>query len=403
MGAQLPMFKIDPTANRIQPLEAKRFSELGFSERKHLQEWLENYPQALTHGEGDELLIIQKEFDGFNDTRERLDLLAIDQNGNLVIIENKLDDSGRDVVWQALKYASYCANLKKQEVVEIFQRYLNQKAQIAGTEPLDARKVLLEFLQADDIESVQLNTLKSQRLILVAANYRKEVTSTVLWLSQFGVQCQCFKVTPWQSGNELFLNVEQIIPTPEAADFMIGMIAKEDEEKSASAEEKNRHTLRLTFWEQALDAFGRSGCTLFNNISPAKDHWLSAGSGISGMPYQLIFGKNEIRVGLTLQNSQAEANSFVFERLQAQQVAVEQTFGAALDWLPLPGRKVCRIQYSKAVDGYDKAHWPAMIEWLVEHMTRLDKALSGPLEQVKPRLKQLNLTGSTQSSTQPSI
>lgn len=126
------MFKIDPQANRIKPLESKRFGELGFTERKHLQEWLENYPQALTQGDNDELLIIQKEFDGFDDTRERLDLLAIDKEGNLVVIENKLDDSGRDVVWQALKYASYCANLKKQQVIEIFQRYLNQKAQASG-------------------------------------------------------------------------------------------------------------------------------------------------------------------------------------------------------------------------------------------------------------------------------
>jgi len=84
------MFKIDPTANRINPLEVKRFTDLGFTERKHLQEWLENYPQALAEGDGEELLIIQKEFDDFDDTRERLDLLAI--------IENKLDDSGRDVV-----------------------------------------------------------------------------------------------------------------------------------------------------------------------------------------------------------------------------------------------------------------------------------------------------------------
>jgi len=68
---------------------------LGFAERNHLQEWLANQPDAL----GEELLIIQKEFDGFEDTRERLDLLAIDKQGGLVIIENKLDDSGRDVMW----------------------------------------------------------------------------------------------------------------------------------------------------------------------------------------------------------------------------------------------------------------------------------------------------------------
>ena len=381
------MFKIDPAANRIKPLEVKRFTDLGFTERKHLQEWLENYPQALSPGEGDELLIIQKEFDGFDDTRERLDLLAIDKDGNLVIIENKLDDSGRDVVWQALKYASYCANLKKQQVVEIFQRYLNQKAQLEGAEPANAEKVLLEFLQADDLQSVQLNTLKSQRLILVAAHYRKEVTNTVLWLSQFGVICQCFKVTPYQAGAELFLNVEQIIPTPEAADFMIGMMAKEAEEKSASHEQLNRHRLRLAFWEQALEAFSHSNCSLYNNISPGKDHWLSAGSGLSGMVFSIIFGKSEVRVEFSMARSQAAANQFVFNRLEAQKEKIEVSFGAALIWLPLPDRKACRIQYSKPVDGYDKANWPEMIQWLTEHMTRLGQALSGPLEKIKQDLK----------------
>ena len=385
------MFKINTAANRINPLEVKRFTDLGFTERKHLQEWLENYPQALSQGEGDELLIIQKEFDGFDDTRERLDLLAIDKDGNLVIIENKLDDSGRDVVWQALKYASYCANLKKQQVVEIFQRYLNQKAQLEGAEPANAEKVLLEFLLADDLQSVQLNTLKSQRLILVAAHYRKEVTNTVLWLSQFGVICQCFKVTPYQAGTELFLNVEQIIPTPEAADFMIGMMAKEAEEKSASNEQKSRHTLRLAFWEQTLEAFGRSNCSLFSNISPAKDHWLNAGSGISGMGYQLIFGKNEVRVGLSLQNSRAEANSFVFNRLENMQAQIETDFGDELVWLPLPDKIACRIQYEKSVDGYNKANWPEMTQWLVEHMIRLEHALSSPLEKIRLELRTTDL------------
>ena len=383
------MFKINPSANRISPLEVKRFSDLGFTERKHLQEWLENYPQALTQGDGDELLVIQKEFDGFDDTRERLDLLAIDKEGNLVIIENKLDDSGRDVVWQALKYASYCANLKKQQVVEIFQRYLNQKAPSEGAEPANAERVLLEFLQADDLQSVQLNTLKSQRLILVAAHYRKEVTNTVLWLSQFGVNCQCFKVTPYQAGTELFLNVEQIIPTPEASDFMIGMMAKEDEEKSASNEQRRSHGLRLAFWEQALEAFSQSSCRLFDNISPGRDHWLSAGSGLSGMPYSLIFGKSEVRVEFYMSRPQAETNQLVFDQLFAQKEQIEAAFGAELEWQPLPDRKACRIQYSRAVDGYNKDNWADMIKWLVEHMIRLEATLSAPLGVIRQNLKSL--------------
>jgi len=394
------MFKIDPTANRINPLEVKRFTDLGFTERKHLQEWLENYPQALAQGEGEELLIIQKEFDGFDDTRERLDLLAIDKEGNLVIIENKLDDSGRDVVWQALKYASYCANLKKQQVVEIFQRYLNQKAQASGSEPANAEQLILEFLQADDLQSVQLNTLKSQRLMLVAAHYRKEVTNTVLWLSQFGVNCQCFKVTPYQSGVELFLNVEQIFPTPEASDFMIGMMAKEAEDKSAGNEQRNSQRLRNAFWLQTLEAFNHSSCNLYDNISPGKDPWQSAGSGLSGMAFNLIFGKSDIRVEFYMSRPRAEANRFVFDRLEAQKEQIEADFGEKLNWMPLPDRKACRIHYSKPVDGYDKANWPEMIEWLVEHMSRLEKSLSKPLEIIKAELKQVNWSADSDISTQ---
>ena len=92
------MFVIDKTTNRITAIKPKKFSDLGFKERENLQEWLEHNTEAF----GEEFLFIQKEFDGFDDTRERLDLLALDKNGNIVVIENKLDDSGRDVTWSKL-------------------------------------------------------------------------------------------------------------------------------------------------------------------------------------------------------------------------------------------------------------------------------------------------------------
>jgi hypothetical protein len=50
------MFTVNRQSNRITPVAIKTFSELGFSERRHLQEWLANQPDAL----GEELLIIQK-------------------------------------------------------------------------------------------------------------------------------------------------------------------------------------------------------------------------------------------------------------------------------------------------------------------------------------------------------
>lgn len=106
------MYLIDRKNNKCHKVEEKTFSELEFKERDHLQEWLAADPSMF----GEDLLIIQKEFDGFSDTKERLDLLALDKQGNLVIIENKLDDSGRDVTWQSLKYASYCSSLGTDEI-----------------------------------------------------------------------------------------------------------------------------------------------------------------------------------------------------------------------------------------------------------------------------------------------
>lgn len=186
------MFKINTTTNRIEPLQERAFGELGFTERAHLQEWLVNHPSAL----GEDLLVIQKEFAGFADTRERLDVLALDKSGSLVIIENKLDDSGRDVVWQALKYASYCSTLTRDGVVGIYQDYLGANG--------DAVAKLTSFFEVDDLSEVEINKSFRQRILLVAANFRKEVTSTVLWLANYGIQVQCFLALVHESAGEHF-------------------------------------------------------------------------------------------------------------------------------------------------------------------------------------------------------
>ncbi len=239
------MFHIDHSKNRIIKLKGVKFSELQLGERAHLQEWLANQPDAL----GEELLIIQKEFAGFDDTKERLDLLALDKKGGLVIIENKVDDSGRNVVWQTLTYASYCSTLSKSNIAEIYQQYLDR-----GGITANAQQRICEFLEEEDFTEVVLNAGNDQRLILVAAQFRKEVTSTVLWLLKHDVRVQCYKATPFQHGNQLFLNLEQVIPLPEAAELMIGISEKEKEEHSAERGQATRFVLRTDFWHKTLDA-----------------------------------------------------------------------------------------------------------------------------------------------------
>lgn len=373
------MFRINLSQNRLTPLERKSFADLNLRERGHLQEWLANQPDAL----GEELLIIQKEFDGFDETRERLDLLALDKNGALVVIENKLDDSGRDVTWQVLKYAAYVSNLSKTQIVDIYQKYLDRYC--GGG---NAGNSICEFLDVEDLEETVLNPGNDQRIVFIAAKFRREVTATVMWLLTRGIRAQCFKVTLFGSNDDLMIDIQQIIPTPEAADFMIGMSSKGNEEKTIQNAQQVAQKLRLDFWEAALEKLREDGVDLFRNISPGKDHWLSAGSGVRSCPYMMIFSRHEARVEINLQRKDTDENKLLFDRLHDQHTEIEGVFGAKLDWRRMDDKKGSRIVYRHPFNGFDRENWPKMIDWLSEHLQKLESAFHERLEQLNNLLNE---------------
>lgn len=374
------MYLIDKRNNKIQKINQKTFSELGFRERGHLQEWLESNPESLD----EEILIIQKEFSGFYDTNERLDLLALDKSGNLVIIENKLDDTGRDVTWQALKYASYCSTLTKEQIRKIYQQYLDKKGQNE-----EATNKLSEFFNNTDYDELALNHRQSQRIILVAGSFRKEVTSTVLWLLNFKIRLQCFKATPFALDDQLFLTLEQIIPTKDAEDYTISMVEKAQEDLSSQEELKERHHLRLDFWNKLLPQI-KGRATIFQNSSPSKDHWISSGgTGISGLSYSFIITKSYVSVELGIAKSDAHSNKRVFDELNKLEPEITTSFGDKLSWERLDNKKMCRIAYYlKGVNVHDKTDWDSMSLFLVENMIKLEKALKEPLRKVKSKLNE---------------
>lgn len=374
------MFRIHHASNRIIKVQPVSFSELGFTERNHLQEWLANQPDAL----GEDLLIIQKEFDGFDDTRERLDLLAIDKQARLVIIENKLDDSGRDVVWQALKYASYCWALSTVQVADVFQKYLDRTA--PGQ---NARALICEFLGEAEFGDVVLNSGDDQRLILVAAQFRKEVTSTVLWLLKHQVDVKCFKATPYRDGVDLFLTVEQVIPLPEAEALMIGISSKDAEEQATARGVATRHQLRLEFWTATLEALRAAGVTRYANVSPGKDHWLNAGSGMSGVYYSMVFNRDEARVDFALDTGVQEANKALFDHLARRRAELDAEFGEPLQWRRMENKKVSLIECAAPFDGHNRATWPAIVAWLVSRVRRMEAVFDKEIPGLRQAAKAL--------------
>lgn len=372
------MYWVDKAENRIRALEEHTLADLGFQERGHLQEWLANEPSAL----GEDLLIIQKEFDGFDGTAERLDLLAIDKQQRLVLIENK-QDSGRDVVWQALKYASYCSSLKRDQILDIYQQYLDRHC--GGG---NAREKLVEFFDGSEIEELKLNTGNSQRVFLVATRFRKEVTSTALWLLGHGIELKCFKVASYSFGENVMFRVDQIIPMPEAAEYMIGLAEKEAAEQASERAGGEAQQIRLQFWTQALKAVRDSPCRLFDNVTPSPRGTAGTGSGIAGVWYELQFRFQEIRVRLYIDKREDEVNKRIFDSLIADKAGIEARFGAALEWNRMDGSRASAISCSKPFDGRDPNQWPAMVSWLVEHLQRLESAVKAPLVKARQALRE---------------
>jgi hypothetical protein len=377
-----PMFVIETSNNSIKALNRKTFSELGFKERSHLQEWIASNSEAL----GEKLLIIQKEFGGFAETSERLDLLAIDKNGNLVIIENKLDDSGRDVTWQALKYASYCSTLKKDEIKSIYQSYLDT------FEPgSNAEQKIIEFLEESNFVDVVLNQNINQRIILIAANFRKEVTSTVMWLMKFKLQLQCFKATPYELNGQYLLTLDQIIPTKDAQDYIISMNNKSQEEFSQEVEIKHRHKLRLKFWTEFLNAI-KGNSSVFQSSNPTKDNTLYAGGNdITYISYTVIITETYAGVALNMARQERDENKIVFDALVKHKDSIEKTFGKALEWERRDDQKKSAIAiYKSGVSYFNPDDWTEMIDFLINETNNLERSIKPYLSEVKVELNKGN-------------
>lgn len=367
------MFVIDKANNKIDKIESKTFNELGFKEREHLQEWIAKNPLCL----GDEeLLIIQKEFNGFNETNERLDLLALDKYGALVIIENKLDDTGKDVNWQVLKYVSYCSTLTGLQIVDIYQAYLDKQDKNE-----DAKEKLGEFFNKP-FDEIALNE-SDQRIILVARNFRKEVTSTAMWMINHGITVQCFKATPYKYGEELLLDIEQIIPVKEAQDYMIKMADKMKESESVKESNRGIEMLRKKYWGELLEQFKKVSSRLFKNVNPSKDHWLSSGSGVSGITFTFVVTTSYANVELSISKPEAEINKEIYDKLFTEKDVIEKEYGQKLFWQRLDEGKSSRISVRlenvsiRDIDCWERMkqfHCDAMVKFYNVIHDRLKKA-----------------------------
>lgn len=370
------LFRVDREENRIRELEARKFSNMRIREREHLQEWIAANPESL----GEDLLIIQKEFAGFADTKERLDLLALDRHGNLVIIELKLDDTGRDLVWQAFKYTAYCSTLTKAQIVEIYQQYLDRYC--GGG---NATEQICEFLDKEELSQTVLNSRCSQRVILVAAKFRKEVTATVLWAMEYNLAIKCFEATPYSYDEEVFVDITQIIPVPEAEDFMVSVSKKESEERKENDDLQTRGEKCMQLWKLVLESFQRKGMQLFQNVSAPGDSWIKTAAGGRGCSFYMVINSSSARVEVNIDGLEQEKTKQLYDQFYARKDEIEAGFGRALEWKRNEQKKASIIRYTESFDSYERENWPEMAEWFAKYLAKLEAAFKKPQRELSQK------------------
>jgi len=197
-------------SDKIEQLPETSFPARGITERGDLQRLL----RANISVVAPDVLVISEEFGDWDESRRRIDLLGVDKNGNLVVIELKRDDEGAHMELQAIRYAAMVSGMTFAQAVVVFQKYLDK--QTAGQ---DAQGQLLDFLGWD--EPREDDFARDIRIVLVAADFGKELTTAVLWLNERDLDIRCVRMKPYAYSDQTLVDVQQILPLPEAEGYMV--------------------------------------------------------------------------------------------------------------------------------------------------------------------------------------
>ena len=220
------------TTDSLKALQATDFAREGLRERTDLQRLIRDQIDVLDP----DLLVISEEFGDWDESRRRIDLLAIDRDAKLVVIELKRTESGGHMELQALRYAAMVSTMTFERAVDVYRSHL----QDMGRDD-DPESSLLEFLEWDEPDEKPF--AQDIRVILASADFSKELTTTVLWLNQRGLDIRCVRLEPYSDGDRVLLDVQQVIPLPEAEEFQVQVREKAQRERQTRS--SGRDTTRF--------------------------------------------------------------------------------------------------------------------------------------------------------------
>jgi hypothetical protein len=353
------------TADQIRKIPETTFSLASLRERYDLQRLLRSQFDVISP----DTLIIAEEFGEWDTGHRRIDLLGIDKDANLIVVELKRTEDGGHMELQAIRYAAMVSAMTFEQAVEVYANLLRKD----GGNAEEAQGAILSFLEWEEPDEDRF--AQDVRIILVAADFSKELTTSVMWLNERDLDIRCIRFKPYGDNSRVLIDVQQVIPLPEAIEYQVQIRQKKRLERKDRIQ---RHDLPRRFWTELLN-YAKGQTRLHGNISPGDQDWISTSSGIRGLTWNYVIGMHNARVELYIDKGNSEENKAIFDRLIQDREKVEKSFGEPLDWQRLDDKRACRIKKETTAGGYrnPEDEWPEVIRWMVGAMIRLEAAL-GP-------------------------
>lgn len=193
-----------------QPLSISKLAS-----EQQLEKMILNDPTILS----DQWMIIGHQENTLD--KGRIDLLAIAPDASLILIELKRDRTPREVVAQALDYASWVDDLTADRLSQIYEKF-------SGGGNLGEA-----FQQRFNTELEEESLNQSHQIIIVAAELDPSTERIVDYLSKNGISINVLFFKVFQHGDEQFLSRAWLIDPSEtqtnAAQAMTGTSAKTKE------------------------------------------------------------------------------------------------------------------------------------------------------------------------------
>ncbi len=361
------------TSDQIKKLDETTLSKAGIKEREDLQRLLRENIGVIAP----DTFVLDDEFSDWQDSKRRVDILALDKNANLVVIELKRTEGGGHMELQAIRYAAMVSTLTFERAVEIHDRYLSKYGHDG-----DAQTKILKFLgweEADDDRFAQ-----DVRIILASGNFSKEITTSVMWLNNRDMDIKCVRIKPYSDDGRILIDVQQVIPLPEAEDYQVKVREKAQQERSPKSKEK--HILRLRFWEGLLN-YAKTKTKLHENRSPSRYHWVGGSSGISGIHFNYLLRTDDSGVQLYIDHKNEEETQRFYNSLLKHKDKIEKIFGNSLTWKDEEENRSCSVYHTILNSGFrsDESKWPEIYIVMVDAMVNLEKAFRPYIDGLKDK------------------